>query len=93
LSHIVCQNFDSLRAERIAEDERLVRIISSVPPGDFGKELGYISMDGKPQRLPRRLILSHLFLHHAHQRGQIHALFSQTPIVPPALDITYFPLG
>jgi len=93
LDHIVCQDFESLRAERIAEDEKLVRIISRVPLSDFGEDLGYISMNGRPQRLPRQLILSHLFLHHAHHRGQIHALFSQTPVVPPALDITYFPLG
>jgi hypothetical protein len=48
-------------------------------------------MDGKPQRLPRCLVLSHLFLHHAHHRGQVHALLSQTSVPPPALDLTYFP--
>ena len=54
-------------------------------------DLHYSSMDGKPQRLPRFLVLSHLFLHHAHHRGQVHALLSQTSVPPPALDLTYFP--
>lgn len=93
LDHIVCRDFESLRAERLAEDERLVRIVSTAAHSDPDKDIDYISMDGKPQRKPRQLILAHIFIHHAHHRGQIHALLSQTPVVPPALDITYFPLG
>ncbi|UWU72720.1 DinB family protein [Bradyrhizobium sp. NC92] len=30
-------------------------------------------------------------MHHAHHRGQVHALLSQTAVTPPALDLTYFP--
>ncbi|UXU91101.1 DinB family protein [Burkholderia sp. S-53] len=93
LDHMVCPDFESLRAARKTEDERLTRVISTVPVSDFDEDLAYVSMDGRPQRLPRHLVLSHLFLHHAHHRGQIHALLSQTPIAPPALDITYFPLA
>jgi len=93
LDHIVCQDFESLRAARLAEDDRLIRIISSVVRSNPGGDLDYVSMAGKPQRLPHQLILSHFFIHHAHHRGQVHTLLSQTPIAPPALDITYFPLG
>ncbi|WP_333989894.1 DinB family protein [Burkholderia orbicola] len=92
LDFVVCQDFESLRAERQREDERLVRIIGAVARGDLETEVNYTSMDGTPQRKPLQLVLSHIFLHHAHHRGQVHALLSQTHVAPPALDVTYFPL-
>ncbi|MCA8430409.1 DinB family protein [Burkholderia seminalis] len=93
LDFVVCDDFDSLRTERRAEDERLARIVGAVARNDLNADVNYTSMDGTPQRKPLGLVLSHLFLHHAHHRGQVHALLSQTPVAPPALDITYFPLG
>jgi uncharacterized damage-inducible protein DinB len=93
LDHIVCQDFANLRAARLAEDQRFIRIVNIVARGDLDADLRYASMDGKPQRLPMKVVLSHLFIHHAHHRGQVHALLSQTPVAPPALDITYFPQG
>ncbi|MGC3028485.1 DinB family protein [Burkholderia sp. DN3021] len=93
LDHVVCQDFESLRTARLTEDERLVRIVGTVARNDLEKNIDYTSMDGTPQRKPLQLVLSHIFIHHAHHRGQVHALLSQTPVAPPALDITYFPLG
>ncbi|GLS19192.1 damage-inducible protein DinB [Labrys miyagiensis] len=88
----LCADFVSLRAARSAEDRRIVSLVDEiVANGDLEGDLHYTSMDGKPQILPRRLVLSHLFLHHAHHRGQVHALLSQTKVPPPALDLTYFP--
>ncbi|HEV2673063.1 MAG TPA: DinB family protein [Aliidongia sp.] len=86
------EDFVSLRAARIAEDRRIVSLVDEiVANGDLDEDLHYTSMDGKPQLLPRRLVLSHLFLHHAHHRGQVHTLLSQTKVPPPALDLTYYP--
>ena len=92
LDHIVGHDFESLRAERLAEDKRFIRIVSEAAHQNLQDDLDYLSMAGVPQRMSRQLVLSHLFLHHAHHRGQIHALLSQTPVAPPALDLTYFPL-
>jgi uncharacterized damage-inducible protein DinB len=30
---------------------------------------------------------SHLFNHQTHHRGQVHVMLSQTPVVPPSLDL------
>lgn len=92
LDYVVCQDFESLRTERLTEDERLIRVVGTLAHGDLAKDINYTSMDGTPQRKPLQVILSHIFIHHAHHRGQVHALLSQTPVVPPALDVTYFPL-
>lgn len=88
----ICTDFASLSNARAREDRRIIRVIDqAVVANGLNDDLHYNSMDGTPQRLPRRLVLSHLFLHHAHHRGQVHALLSQTSVPPPALDLTYFP--
>ncbi len=92
LDYEICADFASLSDARAREDRRIIRVIDEAVAGNgLSDDLHYSSMDGKPQRLLRCLVLSHLFLHHAHHRGQVHALLSQTSVPPPALDLTYFP--
>ena len=92
LDHEVCFTFDALRVARLEEDQRIVRVIDGlVTAGILENFLHYESMDGRPQQMPIGLVLSHLFLHHAHHRGQAHALLSQTPVASPSMDLTYFP--
>lgn len=40
----------------------------------------------KPQRDTRLRMLSHLFEHQLHHRGQVHAMLSGTRVAPPQLD-------
>jgi len=94
LDHEVCVDFSSLRDARFAEDARIVETVDAiVDNGGCAGDLSFNSMDGTPRRMPVHLVLSQLFLHHAHHRGQVHALLSQTAVAPPALDLTYFPLA
>lgn len=94
LDHIVCADFASLAQARRAEDERLARVVGEIAETrDLDGDLVFVGLGGGPQRsTPLRVVLSHLFLHHAHHRGQVHALLSQTEVAPPALDLMYFPL-
>ncbi|POA18368.1 damage-inducible protein DinB [Pseudomonas sp. FW300-N1A1] len=39
-----------------------------------------------PQQDTRLRMLSHLFEHQIHHRGQVHAMLSGTPVAPPQLD-------
>lgn len=91
LDAVLCPDFDSLHQARRAEDRRLIRVIDAVAASDTDQDFHYVSMDGLPRRMKLHLLLSHLFLHHAHHRGQVHALLSQTPVAPPSLDLSYFP--
>ncbi|WP_074065478.1 DinB family protein [Rhizobium etli] len=92
LDYEVCPDFPSLRLARGKEDDRLTGVVQRlVEEGRPSAMLDYISMDGRPQTMRVDLVLSHLFLHHAHHRGQVHCLLSQTAVAPPSLDLTYFP--
>jgi uncharacterized damage-inducible protein DinB len=42
--------------------------------------------DGVPYRETARAILSHLFVHQIHHRGQAHAMLAGTGVAPPQLD-------
>lgn len=39
-----------------------------------------------PQHDSRLRMLSHLFEHQIHHRGQVHAMLSETRVAPPQLD-------
>jgi len=91
LDYEICVDFPRLRDARFAEDTRIVETIDAiVDNGACAGDLSFNSMDGTPRQMPVHLMLSQLFLH-AHHRGQVHALLSQTAVAPPALDLTYFP--
>ncbi|MGX1170668.1 putative damage-inducible protein DinB [Bradyrhizobium sp. USDA 372] len=92
LDYEVCVDFSSLRDARFVEDVRIVETTDLILDKDgCAGNLSFNSMDGTPRQMPIHLVLSQLFLHHAHHRGQVHALLSQTAVTPPALDLTYFP--
>lgn len=92
LDYEVCPDLPSLKEARFAEDERIVEVVDAIlRKGGATGDLSFNSMDGTPRRMPIHIVLSQLFLHHAHHRGQVHALLSQTTVAPPALDLTYFP--
>ena len=42
--------------------------------------------DGVPYRETATAVLSHLFVHQAHHRGQAHAMLAGTGVAPPQLD-------
>ena len=92
LDYEVCTDFATLKAARRTEDTRIVGITDRLCTEEkLGETLSFASMDGTPRSMPIHVVLSQLFLHHAHHRGQVHTLLSQTPVAPPALDLTYFP--
>ena len=45
-----------------------------------------------PQHESRLRLLSHLFEHQIHHRGQVHGMLSGTPVAPPQLD-EFFSVG
>ncbi len=90
LNETLHEDFASLREAREAEDTNIIEIMTNLCERDLDAEFAYQSMDGTPQAMPLGLVMTHFFTHHAHHRGQVHALLSQTPVEPPSLDLTYF---
>lgn len=79
-----------LTSARSREDARLEAVIAALPDDCFADTLSYRNMAGSEQTTPLLMVLTHLFNHQTHHRGQVHQLLSAVSVAPPALDLIYF---
>lgn len=73
-----------LKREQALVDRRLIAYCEQLRDADLGR-LVTIARD-TPQHDSRLRMLSHLFEHQIHHRGQVHAMLSGTSVKPPQLD-------
>ena len=73
-----------LKREQALVDRRLIAYCEQLRDADLGR-LVTIARD-TPQHDSRLRMLSHLFEHQIHHRGQVHAMLSGTSVAPPQLD-------
>jgi uncharacterized damage-inducible protein DinB len=73
-----------LKREQALVDRRLIAYCEQLRDADLGR-LVTIARD-TPQHDSRLRMLSHLFEHQIHHRGQVHAMLSGTSVTPPQLD-------
>ena len=93
LGAILFDQFTSLREAREAEDERLSDYVAGLDAPAFEAVLAYTDTRGEDKSLPVKVILSHLFNHQTHHRGQATQMLRQLGVAePPALDLLYFAL-
>jgi uncharacterized damage-inducible protein DinB len=86
LSQILYDDFDALRTERIAHDERIVDFIQSC--SDFDRVIEYQNSTGRTFQQRLEPALSHFFNHQTHHRGQVHAGMTIVGIKEPrSLDL------
>ncbi|MBC3437513.1 DinB family protein [Pseudomonas sp. BW16M2] len=74
-----------LHAQQVQADQRLITYCRQLHDDQLGR---YVSI-ARPERMqhePRLRLLSHLFEHQIHHRGQVHAMLSDTAVRPPQLD-------
>ncbi|MDH4442681.1 MAG: DinB family protein [Rhizobium sp.] len=74
-----------LRAAQLSSDRRLVALCEALDPEDLHRAV-HIHRIGRIQVERLDDVLSHLFLHQTHHRGQAHAMLAGTSIKPPQLD-------
>ena len=77
LDAILYDDFETLRAARIAEDARISRYIAALGDSDLAGTLRYRTFV-RPAEIEQPLApaLDHFFNHQTHHRGQAHALLS-----------------
>lgn len=75
----------SLTAAQTEVDERLIALCEALRPEDLEKTVE-VHRDIRIQIDRCDDILSHLFQHQTHHRGQVHAMMSGTSVKPPQLD-------
>ena len=90
LDTVLYEDFADLRTAREEEDAGLIRRVEAFDAHDLNREIEYSSITMGAQRSRLHEILSHVFNHQTHHRGQVHACLSGTTASPPPLDLMYF---
>jgi len=76
----------ALAERQRASDERLIAFCDRLDARGCDAEVAMDRGNGKVQRDLAGHVLSHLFMHQTHHRGQVHAMLSGTAITPPQFD-------
>lgn len=78
LDALLFDDVEQLKTEREKVDEIIIRWIKGLSESDIDDYLSYKNMAGIPQRKQIESLISHLFLHQVHHRGQATTLISQS---------------
>jgi len=90
LDQILFDDFAALRAEREAEDLRIIDYVMGLSESDLDEVTPFDTMDGKLGQLPRALMLMTVFNHQTHHRGQVTAMLSSFGADYGDIDLPYF---
>ncbi|MCX2889068.1 damage-inducible protein DinB [Pseudomonas sp. LB-090624] len=74
-----------LHAEQAQADHRLITYCRTLNDDELRRYVSIVRPE-RVQREQRLRLLSHLFEHQVHHRGQVHAMLSDTAVRPPQLD-------
>lgn len=89
---ILFEDFDALRAERAWLDEEIARWAAGLTETWLAADFTWTSgIDGKTRTFPAWLLVTHMFNHQTHHRGQLTTLLSQLGIDPGATDLPWMP--
>jgi uncharacterized damage-inducible protein DinB len=84
--------FGLLMAERAALDQRILAWSASLSPAWLAESLTYMSkIDGKNRTVPKWVLVTHMFNHQTHHRGQVTTLLSQMRLDVGSTDIPFMP--
>ena len=85
-------HFDELRQERRVTDLHMQRWADQLDEPWLAETLTYTSMsDGRTRTVEHWILVTHLFNHGTHHRGQITTLLSQLGLDVGATDIPFMP--
>ncbi|NBA93427.1 DinB family protein [Pseudomonas sp. R5(2019)] len=76
---------EQLQREQAQADHRLIAYCSQLRDHELNRYVT-IPRPDRVQRDQRLRLLSHLFEHQIHHRGQVHAMLAETEVRPPQLD-------
>jgi uncharacterized damage-inducible protein DinB len=80
-----CPDFPTLTSWQANSDIALLAHVESLTP-DSLEAIVQIDRGARVQHDRRDDVLSHVFQHQTHHRGQVHGLLSATRVQPPQLD-------
>jgi uncharacterized damage-inducible protein DinB len=84
--------FAELRAERRRTDEAIITWTNSLSGREFDGQMSYMStVNPRLRTYPFWLVVSHLFNHQTHHRGQVTTLLMQNGVDPGVTDLIWLP--
>ena len=92
LDEILHSDLGELREARQQEDQRIISRVFGLEEEQLAVSLSYQTLSGAPQTQPLHQVLSHLFNHQTHHRGQAHDLICQLlgAAKTPPLDLLIY---
>lgn len=90
LDTVLHEDRAELTSARRAEDARIIDFVTALPEERLLGTLRYANIKGEVFEQPLALVLSHMFNHQTHHRGQVHTLLTQSTGKTPELDLIYF---
>ena len=92
LGDAVCAGYDELRSARAAMDAQILDWVQGLTEAWLNEDLEWSSgVDGIPRRAPYRHLVTHMFNHQTHHRGQVTTLIKQLGYEPGVTDIPAMP--
>ena len=86
------QDWSELKRERAKTDEDIIAWADSLDPAALSGDLTWFSgATGRELTMPRWLLITHIFNHQTHHRGQVHCLLTQLGAKPQATDLPFMP--
>lgn len=83
---VPASDLPELQPRQHAMDDALIRFCSGLDAAGCVRGVAMPRAGGRIQRDLACHVLSHLFMHQTHHRGQVHAMLSGTAVKPPQLD-------
>lgn len=92
IGEIAHESWDELAAARRAMDRRIEAWAAEVAESWLAETMSYVSVnDGRTRTLPRWVLVTHMFNHGTHHRGQLTTLMKQLGIDPGVTDLPWLP--
>jgi uncharacterized damage-inducible protein DinB len=92
LGEPLCAGFDELQRSRVAMDAEIVHWAAQVDEAWLSAALSWTSgADGSIRTRPAWVLVTHLFNHQTHHRGQVTALLTRLGHDPGVTDLPWMP--
>jgi uncharacterized damage-inducible protein DinB len=88
----IYDDFDQLGRERVKIDQRITEWSATLTPEWLATELSFVSrFDGLNRTLARWIMVTQMFNHQTHHRGQVTTLLSQMGLDIGSTDLPFMP--
>jgi uncharacterized damage-inducible protein DinB len=85
-------DWNELKRDRVAFDEVMIAWADELDPAWLEGNLSWHSVAiGHDMTLPKRMLVTHMFNHQTHHRGQVHCMLTNLGLKPDDTDLPFMP--